>query len=108
MTCQQRIALHRITVIGQRHAALAQDAKLITHILVLLIAQTLKQSTDRGFRHATEPRQLGAVVADQVIEVVKHEVGNTLLLRRELGIVTSESFIKLFHKASCNFCFSRS
>ena len=46
---QQRVPLHRIAMIGQRHSALAQGAQLIAHILIFFVAQPLKQTAHRGF-----------------------------------------------------------
>ncbi|CZX06023.1 Uncharacterised protein [Enterobacter cloacae] len=83
VTRQQRIALHRVAVVRQRHTALAQGTQLIAHVFILLIAQTLKQATHRGFRHPAQLRQLGAVVADQVVEVIENKIRHPLLLRRQ-------------------------
>ena len=100
---QQRIALHRVAVIGERHPALAQGAQLVAHVLIFLIAQTLKQTANRGFRHPAQLRQLGAVVAYQVVKVVKDEIRHPLLLRRQRRVLCFQTFIQLFHSASVTF-----
>ena len=79
---QQRVALHRIAIIGQRHSALAQGAQLIAHIFIFFIAQALEQTADRGFRYAAQLRQLGAVVANQVIKMIENKIRHPLLLGR--------------------------
>ena len=81
MPRQQSVALHRIAVIGQRHAALAQRAQFVAHLFILLIAQTLKQTAHRGFRHPAQLRQLGAVITNEVVEMIKNKISHPLLLR---------------------------
>lgn len=82
MARQQRVALHCIAIIGQRHSALAQGAQLIAHIFIFLIAQALEQPADRGFRYPAKLRQLRAVVANQVIKMIENKIRHPLFLRR--------------------------
>ena len=103
MTRQQRVTLHRVALISQRHPALAQGAQFITHVLIFVIAQALEQPADGGFRYTAQLRQLGAVVAYQVIKVVKDEIRHPLFLRRQRGVLPFQSFIELLHSAPVTF-----
>ncbi|MNE14967.1 hypothetical protein D3C80_1078630 [compost metagenome] len=98
---QQGVALHRVTIIGQRHAALAQGAQFITHCTVAWVAQAFEQAADGSFGYAAQARQLGAVVADQVVKVIENKIGYPLFLRRKLRIFPAQAFIDLLHCCSC-------
>ena len=104
---QQRIALHRIAAVGQRHATLAQGAQLIAHGAVVGVAQPFEQAADRGFGNAAQARQLGAVVTDQIVIVIENEVGHPLLLWRQLWVVAAQAFVEPLHyRSRCNLRFS--
>ncbi|SSW87182.1 Uncharacterised protein [Klebsiella pneumoniae] len=90
---QQRVALHRVAVIGERHSALAQGAQLVAHVLIFLIAQPLKQTAHRGFRHPAQLSKLGAVVANQIVKMVEYKVRHPLLLRRQRRVLCFQTFI---------------
>ena len=52
---------------------------------------------------AAQLRQLGAIVAYQVVKVVKDEIRHPLLLRRQRGVLPFQSFIELLHSAPVTF-----
>ena len=104
---QQRVALRRFAAVRQRHAALPQDAQLVAHILIFLVAEPPEQATDGRLGDAAQARQLGAVIADQIVEMVDDKIGDALLLRRKLPVMLPEPFIKLCHNPPRNFCFSQ-
>ncbi len=104
---QQRVALRRLAAVGQRHAALSQGAQLVAHILIFIVAEPLKQAADGRLGDPAQARQLGAVVADQIVEMVENKIGDALLLRRKLPVMLPEPFIKLCHNPPRNVCFSQ-